>query len=98
MYLFSRRQDWIAMLISASTARELLSCMAELTAGRFRALLGRPAPRGLYLMSDGYLIAPLGPLNLGFFGMVGEAGLSATALGSGFGIPSSAAACWWVSS
>jgi argininosuccinate lyase len=35
--------------------------MDELAAERFRPLLRRPAPRGLYLMYEGYLIERLGP-------------------------------------
>jgi argininosuccinate lyase len=48
-------------LISPAVARELLRCMDELAAQRFRPLLSRPAPRGLYLMYEGYLIETLGP-------------------------------------
>ncbi len=47
-------------LIPAAAARELVRCMAELTAQRYRPLLSRPAPRGLYLMYEGYLIERLG--------------------------------------
>ena len=48
-------------LISAEAAVRLLRCMAALTAERFGPLLSRPAPRGLYLMYEGYLIEMLGP-------------------------------------
>ncbi|WP_406161764.1 lyase family protein [Streptomyces canus] len=48
-------------LISADIARQLLDCMTDLTAQRYRPLLSRPAPRGLYLMYEGYLIDRLGP-------------------------------------
>lgn len=48
-------------LIPRDTAGELLRCMAELEADDYRPLLGRPAPRGLYLMYEGYLIERLGP-------------------------------------
>jgi argininosuccinate lyase len=48
-------------LIAPAAARELLDCMAELTGQAFRPLLDRPAPRGLYLMYEGYLIERLGP-------------------------------------
>jgi len=48
-------------LISTSAATGLLRCIDELVADRFRPLLGRPMPRGLYLMYEGYLIERLGP-------------------------------------
>jgi argininosuccinate lyase len=48
-------------LISADAAGALLRCMDQLTAERFRPLLSRPAPRGLYLMYEGYLVERLGP-------------------------------------
>jgi argininosuccinate lyase len=48
-------------LICAQTAGELLRCIAGLAADGFRPLHGRPAPRGLYLMYEGYLIERLGP-------------------------------------
>jgi len=48
-------------LISAEAARLLLCCMDELVAERFRPLLSRSAPRGIYLMYEGYLIDRLGP-------------------------------------
>lgn len=48
-------------LVSAEAAGQLLRCMAELAAARYRPLLTRPAPRGLYLMYEGYLIERLGP-------------------------------------
>src|SRR5580692_8538457 len=47
-------------LISAAAAAGLLRCMDGLAAARFRPLLGRPAPRGLYLMYESYLIEELG--------------------------------------
>jgi argininosuccinate lyase len=48
-------------LITAAAARDLLRCMAELTERDYRPLLSRPAPRGLYLMYEGYLVERLGP-------------------------------------
>lgn len=48
-------------LISPVAARGLLACIAELSGQGFRPLLERPAPRGLYLMYEGYLIDELGP-------------------------------------
>ena len=48
-------------LISGQTAGELLRCIAGLAADGFGPLHGRPAPRGLYLMYEGYLIERLGP-------------------------------------
>jgi argininosuccinate lyase len=48
-------------LIPAEAARKLLRCMDELAAERFRPLLTRPVPRGIYLMYEGYLIERLGP-------------------------------------
>jgi argininosuccinate lyase len=48
-------------LISAPTAAGLLRCIAALAADGFRPLHGRPAPRGLYLMYEGYLMEQLGP-------------------------------------
>ncbi|TDP94065.1 argininosuccinate lyase [Labedaea rhizosphaerae] len=48
-------------LISPHAAAELLRCMDELTAEGFTQLRDRPAPRGLYLMYEGYLIERLGP-------------------------------------
>jgi argininosuccinate lyase len=48
-------------LIPAPTAARLLACIDELAAGQFSALRDRPAPRGLYLMYEGYLIERLGP-------------------------------------
>jgi len=48
-------------LVSAEAARGLLRCLDELAGQRFRPLLSRPAPRGLYLMYEGYLIDRLGP-------------------------------------
>jgi argininosuccinate lyase len=47
-------------LIPAEAAGRLLRCIAELAADRFRPLHGRPAPRGLYLMYEGYLVERLG--------------------------------------
>jgi argininosuccinate lyase len=48
-------------LIPAESAARLLECIDELEAGQFGALRSRPAPRGLYLMYEGYLIERLGP-------------------------------------
>lgn len=48
-------------VIPRSAAGQLLGCIAELRDRGFRPLLGRPAPRGLYLMYEGYLISALGP-------------------------------------
>jgi len=48
-------------LIDPAAARSLLGCIAELSAQGFGPLFGRPAPRGLYLMYEGYLIERLGP-------------------------------------
>jgi argininosuccinate lyase len=48
-------------LISPVAARALLDCVAELSGQGFRPLFERPAPRGLYLMYEGYLIEQLGP-------------------------------------
>jgi len=48
-------------LIPAAAARDLLDCIAALERDGFAPLLGRPAPRGLYLMYEGYLIERLGP-------------------------------------
>lgn len=48
-------------LVSTDAAAALLGCIAELEADRYRPLLDRPAPRGLYLMYEGYLIERLGP-------------------------------------
>ncbi len=48
-------------LIPAASAASLLACIDELAAGRFAALRSRPAPRGRYLMYEGYLIERLGP-------------------------------------
>jgi argininosuccinate lyase len=47
-------------LISPAAASGLLRCMDDLAAERFRPLLSRPAPRGIYLMYEGYLIERLG--------------------------------------
>lgn len=47
-------------LIKLDTARALLDCVAELAASEFAPLRDRPAPRGLYLMYEGYLIERLG--------------------------------------
>src|SRR5581483_7995447 len=44
-------------LIPRSAARTLLACIAELRSSGFAPLAGRPAPRGLYLMYEGYLIS-----------------------------------------
>ena len=48
-------------LIGEAAAARLLECIDELEAGQFGALRSRPAPRGLYLMYEGYLIERLGP-------------------------------------
>jgi argininosuccinate lyase len=48
-------------LIPAAAAARLLACIDELEAGQFGPLRSRPAPRGLYLMYEGYLIERLGP-------------------------------------
>jgi argininosuccinate lyase len=48
-------------LIPAAAAASLLGCIDELAADEFSALRSRPAPRGLYLMYEGYLIERLGP-------------------------------------
>lgn len=48
-------------LISADAAAGLLRCIDELFADGFAPLMTRPAPRGLYLMYEGYLIERLGP-------------------------------------
>ena len=48
-------------LISSDAARQLLTCVQELAVDRFRVLTSRPAPRGLYLMYEQYLIEHLGP-------------------------------------
>jgi argininosuccinate lyase len=47
-------------LITVDAARRLLDCLAALAADQFRPLHTRPAPRGLYLMYEGYLIERLG--------------------------------------
>lgn len=51
-------------LISTEAAGALLSCIDELVTAQFRPLLSRPAPRGLYLMYEGYVVERLGP-NIG---------------------------------
>ncbi|MDQ1742853.1 MAG: argininosuccinate lyase [Pseudonocardiales bacterium] len=48
-------------LISPAAAAGLLGCIAKLSEQGFRPLSDRPAPRGLYLMYEGYLIEALGP-------------------------------------
>jgi argininosuccinate lyase len=48
-------------LIAPGAAARLLDCIDELCARDFEPLLHRPAPRGLYLMYEGYLIEQLGP-------------------------------------
>lgn len=48
-------------LVSPAAAGSLLNCIAELSEQGFRPLFERPAPRGLYLMYEGYLIDKLGP-------------------------------------
>lgn len=47
-------------LVTPETAGQLLRCIDALAADRFRPLHSRPAPRGLYLMYEGYLIEQLG--------------------------------------
>lgn len=47
-------------LIAAETAAALLRLMNQLRAQDYGPLLHRPAPRGLYLMYEGYLIEALG--------------------------------------
>ncbi len=47
-------------LIGRPAAAALLDAMADLLATGFAPLRGRPAPRGLYLMYEGYLIERLG--------------------------------------
>ncbi|MEP6695387.1 MAG: lyase family protein [Pseudonocardiales bacterium] len=47
-------------LISAKAARALLLVMDRLTSEAFAPLLHRAAPRGLYLMYEGYLVEVLG--------------------------------------
>ncbi|MFL6130021.1 MAG: lyase family protein [Mycobacteriales bacterium] len=47
-------------LVPAAAAGALLRCIDELAALDWAPLLGRPAPRGLYLMYEGYLIERLG--------------------------------------
>jgi argininosuccinate lyase len=48
-------------LIAPAAARALLGCISELSEEGFRPLFERPAPRGLYLMYEGYLVEKLGP-------------------------------------
>ncbi|GIG56164.1 argininosuccinate lyase [Longispora fulva] len=48
-------------LVPPGAAGALLRCMADLTAAGYAPLLTRPAPRGLFLMYEGYLIEHLGP-------------------------------------
>jgi argininosuccinate lyase len=47
-------------LISPEAAKALVCCLDELAAKQFLPLLSRPAPRGLYLMYEGYLTELLG--------------------------------------
>lgn len=47
-------------LIGADAARALLRCLADLSAKGLAPLEGRPAPRGSFLMYEGYLIERLG--------------------------------------
>lgn len=47
-------------LVTAEAAGALLRCIEELATERWEPLLGRPAPRGLYLMYEGWLIERLG--------------------------------------
>jgi argininosuccinate lyase len=48
-------------LIPVTAAARLLRCIGELVASDFRQLRSSPAPRGLYLMYESYLIDRLGP-------------------------------------
>ncbi|MEU4333466.1 argininosuccinate lyase [Micromonospora lupini] len=48
-------------IIDRDSVATLLRCIAELTEVNFRPLVGRPMPRGLYLMYEGYLAERLGP-------------------------------------
>lgn len=48
-------------LVTAGAAAALLRCITELAGQDFAPLADRPAPRGLYLMYEGYLIERLGP-------------------------------------
>jgi argininosuccinate lyase len=47
-------------LLPAQSVRRLLALMDELVATDYAALRGRPAPRGLYLLYENYLIERLG--------------------------------------
>ncbi|HET7232615.1 MAG TPA: argininosuccinate lyase [Longimicrobium sp.] len=47
-------------ILPAAAGRRLLGVMGELSAEGFAALRGRPAPRGLYLLYEDYLIERLG--------------------------------------
>jgi argininosuccinate lyase len=47
-------------LVAPDAAAALLVCMDELSGQRFQPLVGRPAPRGLYLMYEDYLSERLG--------------------------------------
>jgi argininosuccinate lyase len=47
-------------LVSREAAGRLLMCVEALAERDFQPLYGRPAPRGLYLMYEGYLIERLG--------------------------------------
>lgn len=47
-------------LVPADAAAALLRCIDELASAGFGPLAGRPAPRGVYLMYEGYLIERLG--------------------------------------
>lgn len=48
-------------LIPPQAAAQLLRCVRALADGGYAPLLGRPAPRGLYLMYEGWLVERLGP-------------------------------------
>ncbi len=48
-------------LVPRAAACSLLRCIALLREQRYQPLVGRPAPRGLYLMYEGYLSSELGP-------------------------------------
>lgn len=47
-------------LVAPAAAGALLRCIGELASLAWEPLLGRPAPRGLYLMYEGYLVERLG--------------------------------------
>jgi argininosuccinate lyase len=47
-------------LVGSDAVAQLLHCIEDLAAAEWAPLLDRPAPRGLYLMYEGYLIDQLG--------------------------------------